>query len=360
MSVLKILQLYSLRTVRRTVAAAEQTLYRPQPSFHGECYGAQSAQQFVVRAIQNVTFQPVANYERCPLDLGPSALPPAPTTNPSPSDLLYLKCKKSMLRLLPDAASAAAAAIEDLHDDDADGDGDGDGDGEQQRSSSTERETERETVYRVLEGMVAAVQMVFQMAIQWLSSNNGAGDAAVGVSAETTSYFADRADNILMLRFIVGALEQLFGIEPSKQEELMNQTIMWEPSQSASRSPALTLPGQRRERGNGNGNGKELGPDAVEQRGRSVWARPQGEWEWFWALKFHRFVYGLVLQHGSDRSRRFYLKYVSWFHRSFGADVRALGWYLLLFVAYRLFWSWLFTLCALCFAAQIGRSLLVH
>jgi len=371
--VLKILSVFKLHTVRATVAAAEMTLFQPQPSWNGDCYGTQSAQQFVLRVIAKTTFQPIQNYERCPLDHDPlpKAAPNASPSDPTPSELLYLKCKKSMLRLLPnESAAAAAAAIDELDEFEEDGHGQNGRsqhrDGQRRRGDkSTESEMER-TGYRVLEGMVAAVQTVMAWLCSMRSMLRGDGDGVMGSdgkgSTAATPYFVDRADSILMLRHIVGTLEELFGIEPSKREELMNQTIMWEPSQSTSRSisPSLTLPGHGLRRDGAKGSAFETERERVERRGRSVWERPQGEWEWFWALKFHRFLYGLVLRHCSDRSRRFYLKYISCSHRSFGADVRALGWYLLLFVAYRLFWSWLFTLCALCFVAQIARSLLVH
>lgn len=368
--VLKVFHVFKVPEVVEAMKAAEGTLFNPQPSYHGDVSG-HSEQQFVIQCIQNITMRPIQHWmqhERCPLPAirghgalalsaaagGVSVSGASPKWNPSPAELLYLKCTRSMHRLHPP----------ELDEDDDEDDDDDDEQRNVRRDpiQSAQREVDGVNgAHEIGQKLVEIVCSIYSIVMGWIWGNaldrtlgeraNGGSvrsansQSVRGVDGGVCRYFGNSADNILFLRFLIGELVDLFQIEEHQQRELMNQTIMYEPSQSV--TPSLELNAVR-----------ERGAGRTEKR--NVWDRPQGEWEWLWALRFHRMFYDVVILNSSERAIRFYLKYISWFHRSYGADIRCIGWYILLFIAWRFCWSWIFGLFCSCFAVQVARSLLAQ
>jgi len=317
----KLLHLWSLPTVRAVVGAAERTLFHPQPSYHGDSYGAHSAQQFVINVIQSTTLQPIQQFERCPLALDGDAN--RNDADSAESRMLWNKCKKTMLRLQDKHRPLQLPQREDI-------------------------ETEREDQPPAPSPLPLSSGHKFVAAAAskirgWLSSGGTATEGAEWLDPlGQRSYFGDPRDDVLVLHHMIGSLEALFGIGQQEQQQLLNQSIMYEPSHFAPRrGPPAECAVEE--------------PASSERR--SVWERPQGEWEWYWALKLHLLIYQLLVLNASDGVKAFYSKYLEWPHRSYGADIRAIGWYILLFVAYRFFWRWLFFLFSLAFAVQVAGSL---
>ncbi len=345
--VLKVFHLYRLDTVRDAIDSAERTLFDPQPApFNGYGHGVHSEQQRLIQSISNITLRPITEFERCPLPRGPAPEQRAPK-QPTAAELLYLKLQRSLMRM---TAAPSMAPPADGHNV-ADGQRDGD-------DGADSAESDRSAARTLCNALCGALQSVLSLFVVVLSGNSdrvGFGGFGEVQSGNESSYFALPSDNVLFLQRIISEMELLFELGRREQEQLLNQTIMYEPSQSAAPPAALTLPS-----GQPQGQGQAPPIGRRESVGRTVWDRPQGEWEWIWALRFHRLIYDVVILKMDDDSKRFYHEYLSSFHRIYGADVRAIGWYILLFVAFRYFWSWLFMLCLALFVAQFVRSVVTH
>ena len=335
--VLKVFHLYRLDTVRDAIDSAERTLFDPQPApFNGYGHGVHSEQQRLIQSISNITLRPITEFERCPLprcDAANTATPQTAQKQPTAAQLLYLKLQRSLIRM---QAAPSTPPPDRQREEVPDGQPDG-------------AESDHSVAGTLCNALCGALQFV--LSLFWAQSRSDGGDGGFGSvsSVSECSYFAVPSDNVLFLRRIISEMEVLFELGHREQEQLLNQTIMYEPSQSA--MMALTLP-------TGQPQAPPIG--TRESVGRTVWDRPQGEWEWIWALRFHRMIYDVVILKTDSGSRRFYWKYLSSFHRIYGADVRAIGWYILLFVAFRYFWSWLFMLCLALFVAQFVRSVVTH
>eukprot|EP00486_Rosalina_sp_Unknown_P005339 CAMPEP_0201575296 /NCGR_PEP_ID=MMETSP0190_2-20130828/20404_1 /ASSEMBLY_ACC=CAM_ASM_000263 /TAXON_ID=37353 /ORGANISM="Rosalina sp." /LENGTH=206 /DNA_ID=CAMNT_0048004733 /DNA_START=264 /DNA_END=881 /DNA_ORIENTATION=+ len=89
------------------------------------------------------------------------------------------------------------------------------------------------------------------------------------------NYFAEAQDNVKIIRYIIGEMEELFNITGQQQKDLMNKSIMYEPSQSLSPSIA-----NRKRTSFQQQQSERQSPQRNMNRGRMIWNRPCGEWEW--------------------------------------------------------------------------------
>eukprot|EP01084_Bolivina_argentea_P266886 452855_1 len=149
------------------------------------------------------------------------------------------------------------------------------------------------------------------------------GDHSIG-------YFADPHDNVKIIRYIIGELESLFGISPQQRQNLMNVSIMYEPSQSESQSP----------------------PPPPTTTDMNIWNRPQGQYESYYALRICCALYTNCIQN-NDAINQFYCKYLALYHRRYCVDRRAIGWYAVLTVTYLFCHTLVFCACLVLFVVAL-------
>merc|ERR1712048_162573 len=112
------------------------------------------------------------------------------------------------------------------------------------------------------------------------------------------------------------------GIGMQQQMDLMNVSIMYEPSQSA-QSPLFDKlrksPFEEE-----SVRDKESKPKRTLLPTLNVWDKPKGEWESHYALRaWQAFYFSLI--HNSPMDG-FYCQYMAKYHRLYLVDLRVIGW----------------------------------
>jgi len=131
-------------------------------------------------------------------------------------------------------------------------------------------------------------------------------------------YFMNPADNVQIIRYIIGDIERLFCIGPQQQENLMNVSIMYEPSQSAKPKNIHSL--------------QPIHENKKEMTEKNVWDRPKGEWESLYLLKASQMFYNTFIR--NSQFNDFYCKHIAKYHRTFLINKKVIGWTSVLILSY--------------------------
>jgi len=308
--VLKVFHLYKNAALVRVIEETEALMFNPLPIMHGDngpSADGQSAEALrVVNSIQDITYRRITDYRCLPFArycktthglLNYQNIVASQQATQQKAKHLYVKCRKVMTRLYP---------THNCHNDN-----------DKENEENDEKNEENEETKTMF--IVSSIQMIISSLLSVIvrSEKNEKNIKNMGKTQRVnTSFFMNPADNVQIIRYIVGDLESLFGIGTQQQMDLMNVSIMYEPSQSAqsplfdkqSKSP-FDHSDERR---------KPLLP-AV-----NVWDKPKGEWESHYALRaWQAFYFSLIHKSPMDG---FYCQYMAKYHRLYLVDLRVIGW----------------------------------
>merc|ERR1711972_948858 len=199
-----------------------------------------------------------------------------------------------------------------------------------------------------------------------MGAEDVASETVGSASPVSGAYFADAADNVLILRYIIGEIEELFMYGDQQKEDLMNQSIMYEPSQQATPKivRSLAAPPEMMDAAQSEQRG-------VRRGGRiKAWSRPKGEWEVDLWLRLNRWVVRVVLNKWPSEevpASAWYEENVTEVHRTYCTDMRVIAWALLLIVTRVTWWldGFVFYLVMMLFITAVvvttcGRGRLAH
>ncbi len=360
--VLKVVHLLNMKEVVETLQSAERVIFEPQSSRSTDTYN-DSEQHYVVNLIQQITMKPLGDYRCLPFPAISNQNDPrfqSQQLTLQKAHHFYIKCRKVMVRLCP-----ADSGHDEEEEDDDDDDDDNEDQREQHQPPPTEQAAASEDVMSAAMKMIVTVFQIVSGLILSLSSKataakrrnqNKGGASSPWQSGPSMTYFAERMDNVLMLRYVIGELQEVFGIGAEQQEELMNVSIMYEPSQSVSpkqKKPMLALhapSSPQRERARS--------PTMMTSASSTIWSRPKGEWESDYALRLHRMIYWLIISNTNESMLAFYSNYMSSFHRTYCTDLRVMVWCTLLMTTWFWWWcnGWIFYAVFLLFCGVIVLS----
>eukprot|EP00484_Ammonia_sp_Unknown_P019402 CAMPEP_0197039662 /NCGR_PEP_ID=MMETSP1384-20130603/16457_1 /TAXON_ID=29189 /ORGANISM="Ammonia sp." /LENGTH=879 /DNA_ID=CAMNT_0042470301 /DNA_START=62 /DNA_END=2698 /DNA_ORIENTATION=- len=330
--VLKVLHVYKNEQIVALVQQAENCLFSPYSHTHGESGNdnnflmgdaqnvmnlsldnfASSEPMYLRGIVQDITCRTLNDYRCLPFmhdqntESNQNASFYAHSTYPfmlssinvtrTKARQLYIKCRKAMTRLCPTNKLSGIADIEEKQTEDHDlhqehEDGQEEKEQTLQEDEKQEAKSTKDTVIVVLWWIFNFVLLCLRFAVDLLKTSTMQQRKETDRKTKTQpvfpssmQYFVDSEDNVKIIRYVIGEIEDLFDITTQQQENLMNMSIMYEPSISPS-SPAMQQPHRKKET---HKSEQSRLYEYQKQETMNIWSRPQGEWEVGFLLAFNR------------------------------------------------------------------------
>jgi len=312
---------------------------------------------------------------------------------------LYIKCKKAMTRLCPPKPVVLHAIAEQQRTPNRDRDRNRASEQQQSEQEQAQKEEAehvpvpehsenidnivnndnviQNAIFYVLATVLSIIRSVFayfstssrntlNMSPTKTKMSKDLSNGGGGQYTSSMTYFATPQDNVRIIRYIVGELEELFLLSPQQQDDAMNVSIMYEPSQSPANeeceTPTATTQQQQQQQYAGATTPRPRTPtDArlryayCQQRTVQLWNRPQGEWEWSYSLMLSRWLYHNLICR-VEWLDHVYCAWLAKAHRTYLCDIRVMTWLAVLLVSKLFLHRILFYFIVLLFALVLMLS----